>query len=52
MTMKLLGLLLCVTTAALAEIATEDGVLVLTEENFQEVLDGNDYVLVEFYAPW
>jgi len=49
--MKLLGLLLCV-TAALAEIATEDGVLVLTEANFQEAIDGNDFVLVEFYAPW
>ena len=49
--MKLLGLLLFV-TAALAEIATEDGVLVLTEANFQEVIDGNDFVLVEFYAPW
>ena len=49
--MKLLGLLLCV-TAALAEIATEDGVLVLTEANFQEVIDGNDFVLVEFCAPW
>ena len=49
--MKLLGLLLCATTA-LAEISTDEGVLVLTEANFQEAIDGNDAVLVEFYAPW
>ncbi|XP_077870595.1 protein disulfide-isomerase 2-like [Saccoglossus kowalevskii] len=35
-----------------ADIAEEDDVLILTTDNFQEVIDGNDYVLVEFYAPW
>merc|ERR1719284_1444495 len=50
--MRSLCLLLLSAIAATAEIATEEGVLVLTEANFQEALDANDFVLVEFYAPW
>jgi hypothetical protein len=30
----------------------EDGVLVLNDANFDEVLNKNQYLLVEFYAPW
>ena len=35
-----------------AEISTEDGVMVLTNENFKEAIHGNEFILVEFYAPW
>ena len=32
--------------------ADENGVLVLTNENFDNVIYKTDLVLVEFYAPW
>jgi len=34
------------------EIKEEDGVLVLTKGNFKSATTDNQFVLVEFYAPW
>ncbi|KAJ3610539.1 hypothetical protein NHX12_022631 [Muraenolepis orangiensis] len=35
-----------------AEVKEENGVLVLTDGNFDTFIEGKDTVLVEFYAPW
>lgn len=34
------------------EVKDENGVLVLTDNNFDTFMEGKDTVLVEFYAPW
>ncbi|TGZ37523.1 Protein disulfide-isomerase [Temnothorax longispinosus] len=43
---------LCLAATSLAKVETEDGVLVVTKDNFESVVQDNDYVLLEFYAPW
>ncbi|MCP3683415.1 MAG: thioredoxin fold domain-containing protein [bacterium] len=42
--------LLCIIHAV--EIQREDGVMVLTEENFSDAIKENKFLLVKFYAPW
>ncbi len=39
---------LALTAFVNAEIETEENVLILTTDNFEEAIEGNDYVLVEF----
>lgn len=47
-------LLLAAVSVILADeqIKSEDGVIILTKDNFKTVLGDNQYILVEFYAPW
>jgi protein disulfide-isomerase A1 len=35
-----------------SEPETEEGVIVLNDDNFDEVLAQHNSLLVEFYAPW
>ena len=44
--------LLLVLGAVMGAPEEEDGVLVLTNDNFDESLTSLDVVLIEFYAPW
>jgi protein disulfide-isomerase A1 len=49
---SLLFVVLLVGASLAADITEEDDVLVLTTTNFDGAVKDNQYVLVEFYAPW
>jgi len=45
-------MLLFFVAVSMAAIAVEEGVLVLTDKNFDEAMREHSKVLIEFYAPW
>lgn len=44
--------LFAVSTVHGADFKIEEGVIVGTDGNFDNVISQHDFVLVEFYAPW
>lgn len=50
--MRVLFALLAALLCAFAAIKTEEGVLVLDDDNFDDAIKANPMMLVEFYAPW
>ena len=44
--------LAAVALLAIVALAAADDVVILGQDNFQGIIDDNEFVLVEFFAPW
>jgi thiol-disulfide isomerase/thioredoxin len=49
---KIIGLAMLVIGIVSAEPKYDKKVMILTNKNFEEERKQNEYLLVEFYAPW
>lgn len=50
--MKVILFLLAFTTFVRSEVSQDDNVYVLTDDNFEQFINENEFVFVKFYAPW
>lgn len=55
----LIGLLVCASCVAFAtvaetagEVSASDDVVVLTSDNFREIVDNHEWTIVKFFAPY
>eukprot|EP00055_Hartaetosiga_balthica_P007616 m.26429 g.26429 ORF g.26429 m.26429 type:complete len:175 (-) comp5857_c0_seq2:1108-1632(-) len=48
----LLAFAIVASSAFAAEFEKEDGVIVATDSNFDDIIAANENAIVEFYAPW
>ena len=49
---KILSLFFAFASAYVSAADLDNGVIVLTDANFEEELAKHEHILVEFYAPW
>ncbi|KRT78154.1 Thioredoxin, partial [Oryctes borbonicus] len=50
--LSVIFLVYALNNAGADDIKLDEGVLVLTADNFKTAIADNEFVLVEFYAPW
>lgn len=49
---KFVLLALLIVSATAAEVAVQDNVYILTDDTFDDFIENNENVMVEFFAPW